>query len=147
MNGSGWVSLEKEYSVRLSSKGVGLGSIDKIREQGVAEGTLVLDLQGRGSFDNPGLKGEAVVQDLVIDGKRLGNLRIDLQLADLIAKANASLDFLVDASYHLKNGDFAANVDFRDTDLAPYFDLAGLADFSGDRLRQGKRIRKDFGYS
>ena len=131
VNGSGWVSLEKEYSVRLSSEGVGLSSIDKVREQGVAEGTLVLDLQGRGSFDNPGLKGQAVVQDLVIDGKRLGNLRIDLQLADSVAKANASLDFLVDASYRLNDGEFSANLDFRDTDLAPYFDLAGLADFSG----------------
>ncbi len=134
IQGNGWVSLDKEYSVELFSEGVSLGSIDAIREKGGVEGLLVLNVSGKGSFEKPGLQGKVAVENLLVNEKELGDFAFDLNVADSVAKVSGKLNFDVDATYHLKKQDFSATLVFGDTDLSPYFNLAGLQDFSG-RIR------------
>ncbi len=138
IRGTGWVSLDKEYSVKLFSEGVSLDSIDAIREKGGVEGLLVLDISGKGSLENPGLRGKVAVEKLFVNEKDLGDFVFDLRLADSVAKLSGRLNFDIDASYHLKKQDFSAKLVFADTDLSPYFNLAGLDDLSG-RIR-GKAV-------
>jgi autotransporter translocation and assembly factor TamB len=71
------------------------------------------------------------VKNLVINKKDLGDVQVDLQVAEFLAKVSGRLNFDFSAAYHLNKKDFALDIHFDDTDLSPYFNLADLKDFSG----------------
>ncbi|MFO8082918.1 MAG: translocation/assembly module TamB domain-containing protein [Desulfobacterales bacterium] len=131
IDGSGWISTDKNFSLQLVSEGIFLNQIDKIREQNIAEGLLVLDISGQGNLANPRIGGTVSVEELQVNQKDLGTFKINVELADYLAKLNGRFNFDFSAGYHLKKQDFNVDVHFDDTDLSPYFNLAGLNDFSG----------------
>jgi translocation and assembly module TamB len=131
IDGSGWIATNKKFQFNLISNGIFLDQINKIHEQDIAEGILVLNITGEGTLDNPHIKGGLAIKELVVNNKELGDFQIDLSVADFLAKATGRLNFDFSAAYHLNKKDFTLDLHFDDTDLSPYFNLTDLKDFSG----------------
>ncbi len=131
IEGRGWVGLDKTYALNLSSKGLRLKNIDRVREQNLADGKIELKLAGKGSFDNPEINGNIVISDLTINNKPFDDFKIRIALKDQQAHVFGDLNFSMEALMQLRSKTFAASFLFRDTDLSPYFRLANLADFAG----------------
>ncbi|MDM8525097.1 translocation/assembly module TamB domain-containing protein [Desulfococcaceae bacterium HSG8] len=127
----GWVSMEKAYQIELKSQGISLRNIDKVREQDIAKGKILLNLSGKGSFENPQVEGDIAVKNLRVKGKKIDDFQIRISLNDQLAKLSGKLNFDIDGSFHLKKKDFSASVRFDKTDLSPYFKFADQKDLSG----------------
>jgi translocation and assembly module TamB len=132
LNGTGWISTDKKFQFQLFSEGIFLNQINRIREQSVAEGLIVLDIKGEGNLDDPQINGALAIKNLVVNNKNLGDVQVDLQMAEFLVNASGRLNFDFSGSYHLNTKDFTIDIHFDDTDLSPYFNLADLKDFSGN---------------
>ncbi len=125
INGSGWVSMDRQFELRLTSTPIALHRIDYLRDQAVADAKIFLDLSAGGTLDNPRAKGDLSVKDVRVNQKKLDDFTLNLDLRDGLARVRGSLNFEVDGSYQLKTGDFSAKLGFDQTDLGPYFRIAG----------------------
>ncbi len=136
LDGTGWVALapkpeQKGFEITLKSKGISLNQIDKVREQKIADGKILIDISGKGRFDNPIVKGNIALNNLRVKGKPLDDLTINIDLKDQVANISGKSDFDLNGSYHLQKKDFSASLIFNKTDLIPYFKLADQNDFKG----------------
>jgi translocation and assembly module TamB len=131
IDGSGWLSTDRNFQFQLVSKGIFLNQIHKIQEQDLAEGLLVINFAGEGTLDDPRVTGRMAIEDLTVNQKDVGNFQLDLKISDFLAIASGRLNFDFSAAYHLNKKDFTIDIDFDDTDLSPYFNLSDLKDFSG----------------
>ncbi len=132
LDGTGWISTDKKFQFQLFSEGIFLNQINMIREQNIAEGLIVLDIKGEGNLDDPRINGALAIKNLVVNNKNLGDVQVDLQMAESLVNASGRLNFDFSGSYHLNKKDFTIDIHFDDTDLSPYFNLADLKDFSGN---------------
>jgi len=128
---SGWLTLDKRYQIEMISKEVSLGSIQKLKNREIAEGKIVFTASGHGTLENPQLKGDITLKNLRFKGKSFEDFQIHLDLHDKIARISGKLNFDVAASFQLQNNDFSATLLFHETDLSPYFRIAGKDQFSG----------------
>jgi len=128
---SGWLTLDKRYQVEMISKGVSLGSIQKIKNREITEGKIVFTVSGHGTLGNPQLKGDIILKNLTFKGKSFEDFQIHIDLHDKVARISGKLNFDVAASFHLQNNDFSATLLFHETDLSPYFKIAGKDQLSG----------------
>ena len=131
LEGRGWISLDGTYNFNLVSTGISLRSIDLLSDQQVVEGIVALHAAGEGTLANPRLAGTFTLRNLLLEGKKFDDFKIDLELHDWLARATGRLNFDVEGSYHLKEKDFVASLIFRETDLVPYFKIAGRPELTG----------------
>ncbi len=132
LTGSGWVSVKNQrFDVKLRSNGIGLGRIDALTLPEQTRGKLVLDISGKGRFDQPEIAGTLGLRDPVIMGKPVRDFKLELALADQLATVRAALDFDLQGWYHLQKKDFSATLTLDDTNLTPYFQLADQNDLGG----------------
>ncbi len=131
IEGTGRISQGKEYAVKLVSSGIRLKNIDKVREGKIAEGKVVFEMSGAGTFEDPQLKGDIVVSNLEAYGKPLDDFNLHLDLREQAVRISGNLNFDLLGAYHLKKKDFSASLQFDETALAPYFTLADQADLHG----------------
>jgi translocation and assembly module TamB len=131
IEGTGWFSLKKAYEFAVSSQGIALEHIDKIREQKIADGRLLFDISGSGTFEDPQLRGEIALNQLEINGKALDDVQIRLDLHDQLARISGNLNFDLNGTFHLAEKDFSISVLFDETELAPYFKILDQGDLSG----------------
>ncbi len=131
IEGYGWFSLDKSYNFNLAAKGISLRSIDKLKDQKTAEGTIVLNLSGEGVLDSPSLSGTAMLHDIQIEGRAFEDLTVNLDVSNGLARAFGRLNFDFDGSYHLTRKDFQVSADFKESNLTPYFEIAGREDLKG----------------
>jgi translocation and assembly module TamB len=128
---SGWLTLDKQYEIEIISKGVSLGSIQKIKNREIAEGKIVFTVSGHGTLKNPQLKGEITLKNLTFRNKSFEDFQIHFDLHDKVARISGKLNFDIAASFHLENNDFSATLLFHETDLSPYFKITGKDQLSG----------------
>jgi len=131
IEGKGRISFQKEYDITLAAKGISLSNIDKLNSQTDIEGKISLDLSGKGRFDNPRMSGNISLKDLKIREKLINNIMLHLDLKDHLAKISGNLGFDLDGQFNLQKKDFSASVSFDNTDLTPYFVIAGQKDLNG----------------
>jgi translocation and assembly module TamB len=131
IEGTGWFSLKKAYEFTVSSQGIALEHIDKVREQKIADGRLLFDISGSGTFEDPQLRGEIALNQLEINGKALDDIQIRLDLHDQLARISGNLNFDFNGTFHLEKRDFWVSILFDDTELAPYFKVLDQGDLSG----------------
>lgn len=131
LEATGWLSTDKTFELTLVSKGISLQNIDKLREEQIAQGTIVLEVAAKGTVEDPRIEGQIVFQQLHLMGKPMEDFHVGLHVLDHTARVSGSLNFDIEASYHLKEKDFSAILVFKETDLAPYFMMADQPDFSG----------------
>lgn len=138
IEGAGWVSLQKTYQFELASRGISLQSIDKIKEQNIGEGKILFNISGKGSLEDPQLKGEIRANNLRMGERRLKDLQGLVDLRDQMLRISLSplpspglgLGTL-DGSFHLQKKDFSVSALFNETDLNPYFKMANQAALGG----------------
>jgi translocation and assembly module TamB len=123
IEGSGWITLDKEYQIELASKGVSLGNIEKIREGEIGEGRVLFHISGHGTLENPQLTGEIIVEDPCLKGRSFDDFQVQLDLHDQVAQISAKLNFDLTGLFHVQKGDFSAVIQCRQTELEPYFRL------------------------
>lgn len=131
LEGKGRISFQKEYDLTLAAKGISLSKIDKLNSLTDLEGKISLELSGKGQFDNPRIAGNISLKDFKIREKLINNIMLHLDLKDHIAKLSGNLGFDLDGQFNLEKKDFAAAVRFDNTDLTPYFVIAGQKDLNG----------------
>ncbi len=131
IQGTGWISLQKEYDLSLVSKGLSLHNIEKIRKQKIADGMALFDISGNGTFDNPRLSGNILVKNVRIKGKETEDIHVKVNLHDQVARISGKLNFDLDGSFDLKKKDFSASAIFNETDLSAYCKIAGQPNLSG----------------
>ena len=131
IQGTGWISLEREYDLSLVSKGFSLHNIEKIRKNSIADGVVLFNMAGNGTFDNPRLNGNILVRNVRIKGKETDDIHVKVDLHDQIARISGKLNFDLDGSFDLKKKEFSASAMFNETDVSPYWKIAGKPDLSG----------------
>ena len=131
IEGSGWISRDKAYQFNLASNGISLRSIGKLKDQKTAEGTIIFDFSGGGLLDNPALSGAVMLHDIQIEGREFENFKVNLDVRNGLAKVSGTLNFDFEGSYHLTKKDFQGSVNFKKSDLTPYFKIAGRNDLTG----------------
>ena len=129
--GTGWFSLQKAYEFAVSSQGIALEHIDKVREQKIARGRLLFDISGSGTLKDPQLRGEIALNQLQINGKALDDVQIRLDLHDQLARISGDLNFGLNGAFHLEKKDFWVSIIFDETELAPYFKMLDQAELRG----------------
>ncbi|OEU79194.1 MAG: hypothetical protein BA872_09550 [Desulfobacterales bacterium C00003060] len=128
---AGWLSLQKAYQIAIVSDGISLHHIDRIRELGIAEGKIFLNVSGEGTLEDPKITGEIALKHLRINEKPLKDVQLHLDLHNQLARISGNLNFDVNASFDLKKKDFLASILFDETDLTPYFKIANQPDLTG----------------
>ncbi|MDO9529392.1 MAG: translocation/assembly module TamB domain-containing protein [Syntrophales bacterium] len=131
IEGKGLISLQKEYDLSLTSKGISLHNIEKIQKQKMADGTVLFDIAGHGTFDNPRLSGNIFVNNVRIRGKSVEDFHVKVDLHNHVARLSGKLNFDLNGSFDLKTKNFSTSAIFNETDLSAYCKIAGQPDISG----------------
>lgn len=131
IEGKGFISLQKEYDLSLTSKGISLHNIEKIQKQKIADGTVLFDIAGHGTFDNPRLSGNIFINNVRIKGKSMEDFHVKVDLHDHVARLSGKSNFDLNGSFNLKTKKFSASAIFNETDLSAYCKIAGQPDISG----------------
>ncbi|MFW6114666.1 MAG: translocation/assembly module TamB domain-containing protein [Thermodesulfobacteriota bacterium] len=130
---SGWLTLDqhKQYQIEMISKGVSLGSIQKMKHLKDAAGGIAFTVSGQGTLEDPQLKGNVILKNPRFKDTSFEDFKLHFELRDKLARISGKLNFDVAASFHLQDKDFSATLLFRETDLDPYFKIAGKDRLSG----------------
>ncbi len=133
ITGTGWYSIDRgAYEIELHSDPIPLEHIEKIEEMGFASGIFQIDLSGEGTVESPTLSGNITAKDLRFKGKPLDDIRLQVNVADNLAKVNGRLNFGIDGTYNLETKAFNASASFDKTALDPYFEIADRPELSGN---------------
>lgn len=131
--GSGSLDLSepREYEVSLSTKGIMLRSLTAFQESQVTGGRLVFDISGSGTLENPRLRGTLKIASPAVRGQALQDIAISLTLKEQVVNVTGHNDFSFDGTYHLQTQIIDLEALFEDTELAPYFAIAGRPELRG----------------
>lgn len=123
--------MDQTLELHLDGKNFDLTSLNLVENAGVDEGRVVLKIAARGSFQDPKVKGEINIQDLVILKEKQGpmDFLVEVNHRQLTVKGN--LGPALEGTYDLDTRAFSAALDMAGLSLSPYFKLAGQPEFSG----------------
>ncbi|MBW2132751.1 MAG: translocation/assembly module TamB domain-containing protein [Deltaproteobacteria bacterium] len=132
INGTGWIFIpEKTYSLLLVSENLSLNQIHWLSQMGLEKGKAKFRISGEGELENPRASADIVIGGVSIRGKPIGKIRLEASLADQVIAFRARSDLDLSGRFHIRNLDFSAEAAFHETALSPYFETAGLGQFSG----------------
>ena len=102
----GWISLNKNYHLRLASEGISLKNITQLQLGEVDNGKVSFDFQGKGDFENPQLKGKVALNDLRFNDQHLQDVQFQIEVKDQTAHISGGPNFALDAIYHFQTQAF-----------------------------------------
>ncbi len=127
----GWISLNKDYNLRLSSVGISLKNLTPFQLGDGDTGKISFTFQGQGDFENPQIKGEVLLNELRFNNQPLQDERFKIEVADRTAYISGGQNFALDATYHLQTQAFSASAGFDNTNLTPYLIIFGQNKLNG----------------
>lgn len=127
----GWISLDKNYDLRLASQGISLKNIARLELGEVDNGRISFDFHGKGDFGNPQLQGKVALNELRFNHQHLEDGQFQVQIKDQTAHITGGLGFSLSANYHFQTHNFSASAGFDNTNLAPYLRIAGGQELNG----------------
>ncbi|MEN6446687.1 MAG: translocation/assembly module TamB domain-containing protein [Syntrophaceae bacterium] len=131
IQGTGWLSLDGEYSLAASSAGIPLAAVDFLKERDGLQGTAVIDVAGKGNIAHPQISGKLLLKDIVFNEKPFQECSLTFDLKDRELTYAGNLNFAVQGNYSLVTRDYQASAVFDRTDLSPYFTFTGKPQLSG----------------
>ncbi len=132
LDASGWVALDRTFHATLATNGIPLNHIDALADNWPAgEGKLFLNLTGNGRLEHPRIQGEIVLNPFRFYESNWDHTRIQLQLADDLARFQVQSPVQGSVSYQFQTRDYAAELDFFKVELSPFFQSAGLTGIGG----------------
>jgi translocation and assembly module TamB len=127
----GWISLNKDYHLRLASEGISLKNLTPLQLGDGDTGKISFMFQGQGDFENPQIKGEVVLNELRFNNRPLQDERFQIEVKDRTAYISGGRNFALDATYHLQTHAFSASAGFDNTNLTPYLTIAAPSKLNG----------------
>ncbi|MBW2680451.1 MAG: translocation/assembly module TamB domain-containing protein [Deltaproteobacteria bacterium] len=127
----GWISLNKNYHLRLASEGISLKNLTPLQLGDGDTGKVSFRFQGQGGFENPQIKGEVVLNELRFNNQPLQDERFQIEVKDRTAYISGGRNVALDATYQFQTQDFSASAGFDNTNLSPYLTIAGQSKLSG----------------
>lgn len=127
----GWLDRSKAYRIEMETRGIALSHLAPVKAMGRLAGILTASLAGEGKLDAPVLAGELSLSALSFDGQPLEDAALRLDIDAREARISGTVGFPVTAAFDLKNRNYRAAAEFRDTPLAPYLALAGRPELTG----------------
>lgn len=131
IQGTGWLSLDGEYSIAASSAGIPLAAVDFLKERDGLQGTAVIEVAGEGNIAHPQISGKVLLKDIVFNEKPFQECSLTVDLKDRELTYAGNLNFVVQGDYSLVTRDYQASAVFDRTDLSPYFTFTGKPQLSG----------------
>jgi autotransporter translocation and assembly factor TamB len=125
IDGKGWVSMKGEYSLSASSTGIPLETLDLFREHNGFRGTAVVDISGEGTLEHPNISGKVFINNIFLKDQPFKDCLFSFHLLDRNITFEGSLNFNVQGSYDIGSGKYQVYTKFEETDLGPYFIIAG----------------------
>ncbi|MBC2696671.1 MAG: hypothetical protein HF982_15615 [Desulfobacteraceae bacterium] len=127
----GWISLNKNYHLRLSSRGISLKNVTWLQLGDVDTGKISFMFQGQGDFENPQIMGQVLLNELRFNNQPLEDGQFQIEVADRTAYLSGGQNFALDATYHLQTQAFSASAGFDNTNLTPYLKIFGQSKLNG----------------
>ena len=127
----GWISLNKNYHLRLSSGGISLKNVTWLQLGDVDTGKISFTFQGQGDFENPQITGEVLLNELRFNNQPLEDGQFQIEVTDRTAYISGGQNFALDATYHLQTQAFSASAGFDNTNLTPYLKIFGQSKLNG----------------
>jgi autotransporter translocation and assembly factor TamB len=127
----GWISLNKNYHLRLSSGGISLKNVTWLQLGDVDTGKISFTFQGQGDFENPQIKGKVLLNELRFNNQPLEDGQFQIEVTDRTAYISGGQNFALDATYHLQTQAFSASAGFDNTNLTPYLKIFGQSKLNG----------------
>ncbi|MGD9106783.1 MAG: translocation/assembly module TamB domain-containing protein [Desulfobacterales bacterium] len=127
----GWMSLNKNYNLRLSSEGISLKYMSGLPLENGDTGKISFALRGQGDFENPQIKGKVLLNELRFNNQPLEDEHFQIEVADHTAYISGGQNFVLDATYHLQTQAFSASAGFDNTNLTPYLKIYGQRKLNG----------------
>jgi len=127
----GWISLNKNYHLRLSSGGISLKNVTWLQLGDIDTGKISFTFQGQGDFENPQITGEVLLNELRFNNQPLEDGQFQIEVTDRTAYISGGQNFALDAFYHLQTQAFSASAGFDNTNLTPYLKIFGQSKLNG----------------
>ena len=129
---SGWIAADNTFHAELAASGVAVEHLDALADAKFATGKLRLNLSGNGSVLHPRIQGTAVLDPFRFHDIKWDQTRIQMDWANDLIQLQMQSPFRCTATYQAENRDFTAAAEFVQTDLAPFFLMAGLSGMGGN---------------
>jgi len=132
IHAQGWADTHHQFDIKLNANGIPLSRFNLIRQKSPANGIFFADLSATGTFENPRLQGDIALKSFKVDGKPIEDFIASIDIKNQYATIKGRLNFDITAGFNLGTRDFKGNLTFKNTNLAPWFQLAGQEDISGN---------------
>jgi len=123
--------MDQTVDLHLDSKNFDLTRLNLVENAGVDEGRMGLKIAARGSFQNPKVKGEINIRNLVILKEKQGPMDFLVEVNNRQLTVKGNLGPALEGTYDLDTRAFSAALDMAGLSLSPYFKLAGQPQLSG----------------
>lgn len=127
IKGKGSFSIDDfAYKLDISSTPISFNSINEIKKLKTVYGKITLtDIQGKGTITSPTINGAIKLTDLVVSEKPMENVTLGINISDELVKIWGNPGFDLQAKYQIDKKNFTVLTKFNNTDLTPYFKIAG----------------------
>jgi len=126
--GTGWFGYDKSYQFSLRGSAIDLHRIEKLRDLGIEEGMLDMNVQGSGSLSDPLVEGTIDMAGVKIHSEKLDDIRLTVDVRDRVARVLSGPHREFSGTYHIGKKMFDASLNLKGTDLSPLFSLMGKPD-------------------
>ena len=127
----GWASLTKHYELHMASNGISLKNIQKLSFLKIKKEKISFNLAGKGQFSNPYFKGQAILEGLTVENKKLQEIPFNIGIENQTAYIDGGPNFDMKTTYDLQRRFFSIFIGFDQTDLTPYLQLFGNKELNG----------------
>jgi len=133
ITGSGSIDLDGDhrYDFSLSTEGIMLGALTSFQGSQVTGGRLVFEASGSGTLQEPQLEATVRVASPVVQGQVLNDIAIGLSMSGGVVDITGQNDFVFKGVYDPGKKTVDIQAYFEETELAPYFAIAGRPEFRG----------------
>ncbi|MFO7750553.1 MAG: translocation/assembly module TamB domain-containing protein [Desulfobacteraceae bacterium] len=128
---AGWVDRNRQFKARLSSDGIDLATIRRVKELDLVQGVLTCSIDASGAFDDPQVQGKVALEQLKIMERPFEDFKAELQFKEGAAQMTGSFNFDLAAGFDVGSKLFEVDLNFDRTDLLPWLRIAGVKDIDG----------------
>jgi len=131
LTGSGWIGFDRSYAIDLRAQAFQIEAIKKIRSMGAIQGKMDLHVSGEGNLDRPAVAAGLVLSDVIVNSQPMQDFTFDLKLEQDRLHMEGRQNFDLKADYDLSQREYDLEIRFTETDLTPFFLVAGQQDVGG----------------
>ena len=122
---------DKHYELHMAANDISIKNIQKLAFLKTTGGKISFNLDGKGEFSNPEIKGKAIIDHLTFNNKKLEKILFNIGVENQTVYIDGGPGIDLKATYGLQTRSFSAIAHFDRTDLTSYLQLLGKKELSG----------------